>query len=241
MINRFKESVVYQLISYFSERYFSVSFHRYEHIPLGPSANRSAQMIILAAVIALIMASVIITVTKARQVRFVRKLLKGECFSTATAKTLAELGEFRSTFLRRELSRGGTLRRCVYCAREDIVEASDAAFENGSATAEVAETADLEKKETAEDPSETAEQKALRMHEKNRLSGEGKLDFTTARFYIPKELKYFADVRFERRGFGWLTVLLTVALSLVGAALICHFLPDFIQLLDNLITMTAPQ
>jgi hypothetical protein len=27
----------------------------------------------------------------------------------------------------------------------------------------------------------------------------------------------------------------------VGAALICRFLPDFIQLLDNLISMTAPQ
>ncbi len=221
MINRYKESVFHQLITYFSERYFSVSFHRYEHIPLGPSANGSAQMIILATVIALILASVVISITRSREGRLVRKLLGQGCFSPETAKTLLELGEFKSTFVRRSLMRGGNLRKCVYCAREEIVEEAPTPDES-----------------VPEEASE--EEKELRLHEINRLNGE-KLDFATARFYIPAPLKYRAEVRYEKHGREWVGVVLTVLISLVGAALVCRFLPDFVQLLDNLLTLTAPQ
>lgn len=222
MINRYRESVVHQLITYFSERYFSVSFHRYEHIPLGPSANGSAQMIILAAMIALILASVVISVTRAREGRLVRRLLKEECFSPECAKTLYELGEFQSTFVRRALSRGGTLRKCVYC--DFGAFAKEVPLDDGTSQEKLSE-----------------EETELRRHDRNRLNGERKLDFTTARFYIPAPLKYRAEVRYERQGRVWLGILLTVVFSLVGAALVCRFLPDFVQLLDNLLILSAPQ
>ena len=75
----------------------------------------------------------------------------------------------------------------------------------------------------------------------DRVEGGERLDYTVARFYVPEDLKYRAEIRYESRGSGWIPVLLTVVLSVVGAALICWLLPDFVQLLDNLISMTAPQ
>lgn len=251
IINRYKESVFHQLITYLSDRYFSVSFHRYEHIPLGPSANGSAQMIILAAVIALILASVIITITRSREGRLVRKLLRDGCFSPDTAKTLTQLGEFRSTFIRRALARGGNLTKCVYCAFETIGEDADEDEGEGSSDAETEEssasdtdeaTSNGEEKPVGTDENGGAEEeKELRRHEINKLNGEKKIDFTTARFYVPEVLKYRAEVRYEKKGLGWLAVVLTVVISLIGAALVCRFLPDFIQLLDNLLTLSAPQ
>ena len=225
MINGYKDSIFHQLVTYFSERYFSVSFHTYEHIPLGPSSNGSAQMIILAAMIALILSSVVIAITKSREGRLVKRLLREECFSAENGKTLFELGEFRSAFIRRGLSRGTGLSRCVYCAFSSPTAPNEEESWEGDGSLDAL----------------TEDEKELRRHEINRIDGEKKIDFETARFYIPEPLKYRAQVRYEKSGRGWVGVLLTVAITLLGGALICRFLPDFVQLLDNLLTLSAPQ
>jgi hypothetical protein len=66
------------------------------------------------------------------------------------------------------------------------------------------------------------------------------MDFTLARFYIPEDLKYRAELRFEQKGSGWLFVLLTVVVTPILASLICQFLPDLLQMCDNLISFLAP-
>ncbi len=247
IVNRYRESAFYEWLTALFNDLFGVHFHKYEHIPLGPSSNRSAQLVILAAVIALILASVIVLITKRREGRFVKKLLKDECFSPERAKSLSELGEFRSTFLRRALVRGGMLGKCVYCVRVDAAEASkEDSKDTGEAAEDVDETSlsadeGIAKSENAPTDEAAAMALELRKHEKYKLTGEGKIDFKTARFYIPEVLKYRAEVRYEGRDLGWVAVVLTVVLSLVGAFLVSRFLPDFIQLLDNLIGMTAPQ
>lgn len=67
-----------------------------------------------------------------------------------------------------------------------------------------------------------------------------KIDFTKDRFYIPRELKDRAEIRFENRGSGWLTVVLTVILAPVFGGLICRYLPNILQLVDSMITFFAP-
>ena len=67
-----------------------------------------------------------------------------------------------------------------------------------------------------------------------------KIDFTRDHFYIPEDLKYRAELRFEQKGSGWLFVLLTVVFMPIIASLICQFLPDILQMCDNLITFLAP-
>lgn len=65
-------------------------------------------------------------------------------------------------------------------------------------------------------------------------------DFMTARFYIPEDLKYRAETRFEQKGFGKLQLALTVVLSFVGAYLFCRFLPSLLTFADWLMTVLAP-
>ena len=55
---------------------------------------------------------------------------------------------------------------------------------------------------------------------------------SSARFYIPEELRYKAEVRYERKGSGSLSVILTLVACAVAAALICRFLPQILGLAD---------
>lgn len=67
-----------------------------------------------------------------------------------------------------------------------------------------------------------------------------KIDFTKDHFYIPENLKYRAEIRFNPNGSGWLSVVLTVVLVPIVVGLICRFLPNILQLVDSLITLLAP-
>lgn len=239
VVNWYEDSLINELFTYFSERYFSVSFHIYEHIPLGPSANGSAQMIIIAVMLGLILASVVMAIAKARYGRFVKKLLREDCLSPEKSKTLAELEEFRNSSVRRAFYRGNALSKCVYCVRsaedlDEVLRAQEVPCAEATEATEETEAGNGE--DAAVAPVEMSAVCAA-----DRVSGGERLDYTAARFYIPEDLKYRAELRFEARGSGWITVLLTAILSIVGAALLCWLLPDFIQLLDNLISMMAPQ
>lgn len=67
-----------------------------------------------------------------------------------------------------------------------------------------------------------------------------KIDFTKDHFYIPEDLKYRAEIRFNPKGSGWLSVVLTVILVPVFVGLLCRFMPSILQLVDSLITLLAP-
>ena len=67
-----------------------------------------------------------------------------------------------------------------------------------------------------------------------------KIDFTRDHFYIPEDLKYRAEIRFNSKGSGWRSVVLTVILVPVFVGLLCRFMPNILQLADSLITLLAP-
>ena len=67
-----------------------------------------------------------------------------------------------------------------------------------------------------------------------------KIDFTKDHFYIPEDLKYRAEIRFNQKGSTWVYVVLTVVLVPVVVGLLCRFMPDTLQLIDSLITFFAP-
>lgn len=66
------------------------------------------------------------------------------------------------------------------------------------------------------------------------------IDFTSAHFYIPEELRYRADVRFDKVGSGWRPVLAVALFALLASAALCWLLPDVLRLADNLISFMAP-
>ena len=68
-----------------------------------------------------------------------------------------------------------------------------------------------------------------------------KINYETDTFYIPKEDSYAADVRYDKKGSGWIAVLVVAVLSLVVAAFIIFILPEMLQMLDNFIGMMKPE
>ena len=67
-----------------------------------------------------------------------------------------------------------------------------------------------------------------------------KIDFTKDHFYIPEDLKYRAEIRFNPKGSGWLSVVLTAIFVPLVVGLICRFMPNILQLVDSLIAFFAP-
>ena len=65
-------------------------------------------------------------------------------------------------------------------------------------------------------------------------------DFKTAHFYIPEELRYRAEIRFEKKGSTWGFFAIVTVITILAAALICLFMPDLFQLTDNLISFLSP-
>jgi hypothetical protein len=55
-----------------------------------------------------------------------------------------------------------------------------------------------------------------------------------ARYFIPEELKYRAEVRFNKKGNGLLGLLFTCALAVVLAALLFALLPWFLGVIDKM-------
>lgn len=67
-----------------------------------------------------------------------------------------------------------------------------------------------------------------------------KIDFCKDHFYIPADLKYRAETRFNQKGSTWIYAVLTVVLVPIVVGLICRFTPNILQLADSLITLLAP-
>ena len=116
----YENSLLKELVTYFGERYFSVEFGVYENFSLGQNASVTARNMILAVAVGLIVASIMTAYLRMGHGGFVRKLLAEDCTSPEKAKTLSELGYFRSSIIRRELTRGTVLRMVVRCREEEL-------------------------------------------------------------------------------------------------------------------------
>ncbi len=66
-------------------------------------------------------------------------------------------------------------------------------------------------------------------------SGRPVIDFETARFYIPEDLKYKAEVRYARKGTDFAAFGICVAIFIAAAFAAIFLIPDLIQLIDNFI------
>ncbi len=214
----YESSVINELLTYLTERYFSVELGTYENFSVGAGTATTVRNIILALMIGFIAASVMTAYTRQGLGGFVRKLLREECLSPEQAKTLMELGYFRSSMIRRELSRGTTLRMVVRCC-------------DGEQSQE---------QEQSSAPNQTAEASEKVTPAPQNTQTHRKIDFLTARFYIPEDLRYRADVRFDAKGSSWGLVAVSTVISILAAALLCWLFPDVIALADNIITWLAP-
>lgn len=119
LVSWYQQSFLYELITSIGERYFNVEFGVYKNFSFSEQDNATAEMLIVGIAIGIIIAAAFMSFTKVRVGRFVRKLLKNECFSAENSKTLTELEEFRNSTVRKQLSRGMILRNIVRCVEEE--------------------------------------------------------------------------------------------------------------------------
>lgn len=202
------KSVIAELWEYFVDKYFTPHYGDYEHITVGSSSMISLQSIVIAFFIGVNIASVMAVFDKRVLGSFARALIRDEALSPDRAKTLSELGYFKNTAVRSSLRSGHTLRRVVKCVEEEEYYAS------------------LEQKQQE---AEAAGQKFK--------SIPFKMDFETAHFYVPEELKYTAEIKFEKKGTNWLTVAGVFVVSLLLMIGVFWILPDILQMIDNFLGM----
>ena len=213
----YEGSLIRELLTYIGEEYFSVELGSYQNFAFAGGSGNLLRNIILAAACGIVIAALMTLYVRQGLGGFVRRLIANGATSPEQAKTLMELGYFRSVTIRRELSRGSALRMVVRCREQ---EAHEAEATECAANAENAENAE----------------KAASASPYKRASDVYRHDFLSAHFYVPEDLRHRAEIRFDIKGSGWLPTLVTIGVTIVAAATLCWFLPDLIQMADNLIS-----
>ena len=183
----------------------------YENLNFG--GLFSAQMLIIGLFTGLAIAAIASVVNKQINGAFVARLLERDCLSPENAKTLSELDSAHILSVRWGLARGVNLRRVVRCREED--EYLQVMAQKEAEYAKMRETnPKLPKK---------FEPKPFRVNPENH------------HFYIPEDVKYIAQTKFERRGNSVLSAVIWSAVIIVAFVAVMVFLPSLLNLLDALL------
>lgn len=188
---------------------------QYEYLGTGGSMT-SLRMIIVGIFIGLALAAFGAVFNKRVLGDFVRGLLREEALTPETAKTLTELGYLKSSVIRSSVKRGVTLRRVVRCREEEEYLAE---------IAKKQEEYEEKRRENPSLPKFKAEPFCVKPSEHH--------------FYIPDELKYMADVKFEKRGTTWLGAILFSVILLIVLVVLLLALPKILEILNDWFGMIA--
>ena len=205
-------SLFEELWEFYKEKYFTPQFGDYEHIEIAESSIITLPMVVLALVIGMCLAAVAAIFNKRYLGDFARTVISAEALSPETAQTLEQLGYLKNTTIRSSLKSGTTLQRVVKCVEEEQYYA------------------EMQKKREEFEQSNT--DKKVKFKEIPY-----KIDVSTAHFYIPEDLKYTAELKFEKKGTDWLSFILVVVGSIALALLIIWVVPELLQMTDNFLGM----
>lgn len=143
---------------------------------------------------------------------FVKSVISNDCLTPESAKTIIELGYGTDWFIKNALRTDTVLRRFIVRVQETDEKDGEA----GDADA------------AANDENDGGSKK------KSKSRHEA-IDFASARFYIPEELKYKAEVRYASRGTNFFTFGIAVVILAATAFAALFIIPELLQLIDNFI------
>ncbi len=227
-------SLISELYEYFKDKYFTPDFGDYANFSVNTSSNISFQTLIFGLFIGINLASLAIIFDKRVLGNFVRKLISEECLSPASAKTLSELGYMKNSAVRGSLRSGITLRKVVRCVEEE--EHQRALAEKRQEYEDMSDEYNKQSEESGK--ADEAGGSAGGLHPKKKRRPEFrdspfKINFESARFYIPHDLKYMADIKFEKKGTNWLAFFIVLILSFAIMLILIKIIPDVLQMIDN--------
>jgi len=200
----------------FLNEWFSPELGEYQYIGISGTTLRN---MIFGILIGFFVACCITVFDRRVLGDFVRHVLYHECFSKKTAKTLEELGYLKNSFIRGSLKSGVSLRRVVKCVEEEEY---------------------LEKCRKEYDALVQACEAEGKKPPKQQLP-KFKIDVSIMHFYIPEDMKYVAEVKFEKKGANWVTLVIAAVLFVVLALLVVFLLPDLLQMIDNMLGQFDPK
>ena len=180
--------------NYIKSVFFSSDSGYYENLGFEKSPLFSFRLMVLGIFIGAIIACVAMAYNKQVLGNAVRKIIAEGATSKENAKTLSELGYDKSFFIRNAVRSGVSLRKVVKCVEEEEYYAEQRREE---------EEYEQKRKDNPSLPKFKAR--------------EYMVDVNTAHFYIPEEIRIRAEIRFEKKGSGWIT-------SIVGVVLLCVIL-----------------
>lgn len=207
-------SAFQELWNYSSEKFFSLEMPYLENFKVESNALFSLRWIIIGITVGIIIAAISTVYNKRYIGDFVRRVLYMQCYDAKSAKTLAELEYSGYPGIRSAIKTGGTLTRWVRCAEEDEFYA------------------ELEKQREEFQEAHKDEAKPPKFKEP-----EFRRDCSTMHFYIPEEMKYKAEVKFDKTGANWIGVILVAIVAIVIGLVLCYILPDVLKYIDNFISI----
>ena len=189
------------------EQFFTMDVGKYDHLNIGRGSIVTLRGMVMGIGAGVILASACAVYDKNRLGGFVRRVIAEDCLSADRAKTLEKLGYGKGFGLKRNL-RDGVLSRVVHCVEREQHE-----------------------RDVAELRAAYVEQNGS---EKGFVAPKFVMDARTAHFYIPDEEHYRAEVRFEKKGTSWRAFIVVAVIAVVMVSLACFFLPEILQMLDNM-------
>ena len=207
--------LVEELWLYFNEKYLN-PVEYYPNLDMGTGTMLSIRLIIIGLFIGLIAACFVSVFTKHVLGKAVRAILEKQAFSPDTAMTLEDIGIEKNDILCYAVSKNGNVRRVVRCVEEE---------EHYAALAQA----------RAEYESKRASGDKLPAFKETSYSINPYAD----RFYIPEELKYSAEIKFDKKGNSWAGAAVCAVILLVVMIAALVGLPYLLSLLDNVAGMLA--
>ncbi len=201
-----------ELWFYFLETYF-YNETAYEYLNMDGSSFATLRNIVIGILIGVCIAGFAAVFNKRIWGDFVRLLLREECLTPERGKTLPELNCAHKLWLRFGVKRGVNLRRVVRCREEEDY------------LREIAEEEAAHAEKRKENPSLP----------KRIRSKPFRVDPDAHHFYIPEEMKYMADVKFEKKGNTWLGAVLFVVIMAIVGFVFLMVLPYLLSLLNDLV------
>lgn len=208
--------LIVELWLHFYDNYV-VNLGYYEHLGLETQDLINFKIMLLGLFIGLAVASFGIVYDKRVLGDAVRKLLREECLSPESAKTLVELGYGRSATVRHSVRKSVSLRRVVKCREEEEFLRAQ------------------EEQRLAHEEARKTDRSLGRFREVDYV-----FDLENDHFYIPEELKYTADIKFEKKGNSWFFSILFVVILAILYVVLLVFLPDMLQIIDDFVGGFSP-
>ena len=182
----------------------------YENIGFEKTPLFSLRLTVLGIFLGAVIACVIMAYNKQVLGGAIRRIIGMQALCADKAMTLEELGYNKNIIMRNAFRGSSTMRRFVKCVGEQEF---------------------------------IAEQNTRREeYEKRRAAGETLpkfkeieyvIDPDTDKFYIPEELRIRAEIRFEKKGSGWISTLVTILLMCVVFFIVLLILPMIFGAADD--------